>query len=459
MRILKRNDLNVCSTISHNYSIFLSTRTCICICILTFLLFNISAIGYTNFPNSYAEQKRQVTLTALLTDLSDAERWRSLFVPAMQELRLRHPDIDIQINYSTYPYNQTRLHIVRSLSNNTPIDLISLDQIWLSDFAQRGFLADLTNYVMKWGRTSDWYRTNFDGGVYKGKVYGIWAWTDVRGIWYWKDLLNEAGIDPKSLQSWDGYIAAAKILQQKHIQPIHLNGDINSPDVWYPYLWMLGGDIIKMKDGHPTKGTYWFPAYNSTAGIRAMEFIKQQINAGIKPQSRLDQQFADKRFSVMISGSWMSSKFPHDQWSGLEQKVGFLPMFPVPNGVNQSSTTVGGWELGVPRTSQNKDIAWELLTIMLQPNILSPWLQRYVYLPTQNTIGSGPYATPLKQSIPYYDKMVSMIPIGRARPSIPEYPQIAEHIRQAIYEVEQGVKSPTQAMNDAAFKSAKVLGW
>ncbi|HJT48055.1 MAG TPA: hypothetical protein VJ729_07710 [Nitrososphaeraceae archaeon] len=61
--------------------------------------------------------------------------------------------------------------------------------------------------------------------------------------------------------------------------------------------------------------------------------------------------------------------------------------------------------------------------------------------------------------MPYYDKMVFMIPIGQARPSIPEYPQIAEHIRQAIYEVEHGIKSQVQDINDAAFKSAKVLGW
>ena len=82
-----------------------------------------------------------------------------------------------------------------------------------------------------------------------------------------------------------------------------------------------------------------------------------------------------------------------------------------------------------------------------------------MYLPTQKTIGSGPYSTQLNQTIPYYDRMVSMIQIGRSRPSIPEYPQIAEHIRQAIYEVEHGIKDPVSALNDAAAKSAKVLGW
>jgi hypothetical protein len=39
----------------------------------------------------------------------------------------------------------------------------------------------ISNYAMKWGRISDWYQSNFAGGVYKGKVYGIWFETDVRG--------------------------------------------------------------------------------------------------------------------------------------------------------------------------------------------------------------------------------------------------------------------------------------
>jgi multiple sugar transport system substrate-binding protein len=98
------------------------------------------------------------------------------------------------------------------MTNQTPVDLVSVDQIWLGEFAEKGLLTDLTNYVMKWGRASDWYQTNFAGGVYKGKVYGIWTWTDARGLWYWKDLLNQAGVDPNLLKTWNGYIESAKKL-------------------------------------------------------------------------------------------------------------------------------------------------------------------------------------------------------------------------------------------------------
>ena len=66
---------------------------------------------------------------------------------------------------------------------------------------------------------------------------------------------------------------------------------------------MLGGNIIQLKGGHPTKEEYWFPAYNSIEGVRAMEFIKQQANAGIKPEDGdLDREFALKRFAVYIGG-------------------------------------------------------------------------------------------------------------------------------------------------------------
>jgi multiple sugar transport system substrate-binding protein len=40
-----------------------------------------------------------------------------------------------------------------------------------------------------------------------------------------------------------------------------------------------------------------------------------------------------------------------------------------------------------------------------------------------------------------------------------EYPIIADHIREAIEEVYYGMNEPEQALNDAAVKSAKVLGW
>jgi len=432
---------------------------------LTLVLVILVAPSFTSLSltMAQAQQAKQVTLTAIVAEPKD--RWDTLFATALAKLREKHPDMTINIDYRVLPYDDTKKQILTAMAGKTPIDLISVDQIWLGSFAEGGFLSDLTDLSHSWNRSSDWFKTNWDGGIYKNKVYGIWAWTDVRSMWYWKDLLNQSGVSPNSLKTWNGYIEAAKKIENstkgQGIQAMHLVGASHSPDMWYPYLWMLGGEIVKQKSGHPVKGTYWFPTYNSTEGVKALEFLRDQVKAGIKPQINhfWGQEFADKKFAVMLEGSWLLGHFPTSEWKGLDKKVGMIPMFPVPKERDTSATMMGGWMLGIPTYSSNKALSWELLTIMLQPDVLAPMLQKYGYLPTQKPIAEGAYSASLNSTIPYYKELISMINIGHSRPSIAEYPQIADNIKQAIDEVYLGVKEPKQALDDAAKKSAEVLGW
>ena len=377
------------------------------------------------------------------------------------------------VKYQEFPYNSTKGEIISLISNQTPIDIITVDQIWLGEIAQKGLLTDLTNYTTQsWNRdgNADWYFENWAGGMSQGKIYGIWAWTDIRGIWYWKDMLDGAGVDSNSLKTWDGYIAAAKklnsVLEPKGIEGVHLTGAGHSPDLWYPYLWMLGGDILERKDGHPTKGNYWFPAFNSSAGLKALSFIQDQVNAGIKPQKEhhWGKEFTDRKFAVMIEGSWLPSSTQKPIQNSrdrieFENQIGFLPMFPVPVEGNQNSTLMGGWEFSIPSTSLHKELAWKLITIMLEPNILAPWLEEHGFLPTQIAIGENESLSQARSFVPYYDKMISAIPFGGARPNIPEYPEIAQSIKEALDAVYYGNKDPKQALDEAAAKSAKSLGW
>jgi multiple sugar transport system substrate-binding protein len=413
------------------------------------------------------ESKRQnITLTALFEDQGDPTRWRSLIEPAMMKLNERHPDLDIKINYTTSPYNTTRLKILSALEAKAPIDLITIDQIWLGEFAGKGLLSDLSNFTETWGRQSDWYQENWDGGIYQHRAYGIWAWTDVRGIWYWKDMLNESGVEPRSLMTWKGYIDAARelnsVLRPHGIEGVHLTGADHSPDLWYPYLWMLGGEIVSIKQGHPTKGTYWYPSFNGTEGVQALNFIKEQIDAGILPQKDhfWGEEFLDRKFAVMIEALQHHVPITTSlNRTHFEQNVGFIPMFPVPDESTRTSTLMGGWQFGVPVTSAHKDLVWELITIMLEPQILGPYLTKHANMPTQIPIGEGQYSLEPRKVIPYYDQLVSMIPNGGIRPSIPEYPQIGEYIKEALDAVFYGTASLQEALDDAADKSAKALGW
>jgi multiple sugar transport system substrate-binding protein len=98
---------------------------------------------------------------------------------------------------------------------------------------------------------------------------------------------------------------------------------------------------------------------------------------------------------------------------------------------------------------------------MLEPKNITPLLlQKYGLLPARISIGAGSSSIGLNSSIPLIIlNWVSMIKIGHTRPNIPEFPQITDYIRQAIEQVYNGAKLSKQALDEAAARSAKVLGW
>src|SRR5215212_2614252 len=107
----------------------------------------------------------------------DPGRWNQLLQPALDELNRRHPDMNIQIEYIEFPYlSETRNQILDRLSKGETVDIISVDQIWLGEFAQRGLIENLTQEFEEWGRIPDLYEPNLDGCVYNGTLYGLWLW-------------------------------------------------------------------------------------------------------------------------------------------------------------------------------------------------------------------------------------------------------------------------------------------
>jgi multiple sugar transport system substrate-binding protein len=65
--------------------------------VIVVLVINIATMSIS-FAVTSTGQKRQITLTAILEDQGDPTRWNTLILPALQELRARHPDKDIQLN-------------------------------------------------------------------------------------------------------------------------------------------------------------------------------------------------------------------------------------------------------------------------------------------------------------------------------------------------------------------------
>jgi uncharacterized membrane protein YvbJ len=83
----------------------------ISICIIVILL--ITPISnFQSYASPSNESKEQVTLVAILEDQGDPERWDALIQPAIDELKMRHPTLNIRINYTTFPYDQAKTQMI-----------------------------------------------------------------------------------------------------------------------------------------------------------------------------------------------------------------------------------------------------------------------------------------------------------------------------------------------------------
>lgn len=412
------------------------------------------------------QAKQKVTLTMTLA--APAQRWDFLLPLAKEKFEAEHPDIDLVLDYEVLPYGETRSKIITMMAAKTPRDLVSVDQPWLGEFAEGGFLKDITAEVNAWGRMDEFYDFAIGGSKYNGKYYGIWSWTDSRQIWYWKDMLAEAGVEPEELMTWGSYINACKKLNEywrpKGVEGCLLIGDPWAADWWYPYLWMLGGEITQRIKLNGHEGEY--PLYDSPAGFQALQFIVDQVKAGITPLigHRWGDRFGARKYVVWLGGTWAISHVPgwKDDPETIRREVGLIPAFPVPTPGMGTSTMMGGWELSIPATSEHPNIAWEFLKTIEEPDILVQMLAKFGYLPTQRTIAEKPeYKAKLEEhwGIDWWAKLSSLLPYGHRRPNYAEYPKIADHIYTAIDEAMRGMKSPKEALEDAAAKSAEALGW
>ena len=127
-----------------------------------------------NQSSTSSADKTNVTLRGLFNVHNDPGNWNQLLQPALDELNRRHPDMNIELEYTEFFYPGTRNQILDRLSKGESVDIISVDQIWLGEFAQRGLIENLTQKFEEWGRIPDLYEPNLDGCVYNGTLYALW---------------------------------------------------------------------------------------------------------------------------------------------------------------------------------------------------------------------------------------------------------------------------------------------
>lgn len=279
---------------------------------------------------------------------------------AVDRFMSENPGIKVEVTTVPYPEYQQRL-LTAVQGGNAP-DIATLDQIWVGAFAQAGAISDLTDFAENAGLS----RENFFGGawdsaVYDDALYGIPFNVDVwQFSFYNKVLLDEAGVAPEELTTFDGLRAAAEKLTGDGRFGVGLFGHRGEDTVAVTnsFIFSNGGDVLA-EDGSC--------ALNRPPAVEAMTYL--QDLSGFAPDGTLNASSGSMR-ELFLNGSlaiefWPALEQPTLQKSDLDW--GFV------NGTagteDEAVGTFGGWNLAFFESSEHKEAAQKFIEFLVREDV------------------------------------------------------------------------------------------
>jgi multiple sugar transport system substrate-binding protein len=169
-----------------------------------------------------------------------------------------------------------REQLVRRLaSEDSSIDLMSLDPPYIPEFAQANFLAPVPEDVAS-RVTQDTVQSAIDGSTWNDELVAIPFWANTQLLWYRKSVAEAAGLDMSQPVTWDQLIEAA----QQTGKTISAQGTRSeSLTVWLNALIeSAGGSIIAENSTDPDQIKL---GLTSDAGIRAAEVMRDVADSGV----------------------------------------------------------------------------------------------------------------------------------------------------------------------------------
>ncbi|MEM7333956.1 MAG: ABC transporter substrate-binding protein [Chloroflexota bacterium] len=381
----------------------------------------------------------------------------SPFDRAKAELEARHPNVEVVFDVQQGGGNVRSKFLSSTAAGEAP-DVAMVDSMAIGEMATAGLLADLTPFADQWDQWDDLLPGFVDAGSWEGVPYGVFMNTDMRVLVYNKQLFEAAGLDPNQPPTtWDELFEYSEALNDPpNVYAMQFPGasEEQLSMRWYMFLRGAGGDILD-ENG--------CAAFNSTAGVDAANLYKQLIDDGYTPIDVLstsandnDKALAGGTYAMGIVGSWFfnfAKEAGIDTVEAFNETFGVAPV-PSPDG-SGSPSSAGGWTVALPEGSQNKELAWEFITIAMNQVNHRDWALARGYVPVRSSLASE--AGQFSEVIPFFPTLQEMLPDARTRPAVPEYNQMSAEVQAALQAVMLGEMDAQEALNQAAENANELL--
>lgn len=324
-------------------------------------------------------------------------------------------------------------------------DVVSVDSAWNATLGAAEILIDVTD---RFSPIADqFFPGPVETGIYQGKQYAAPWYTNNVALFYNKGLFSAAGIESPPA-TWDELVETGTALTSGESYGIMLGGGGFGAFEFWPFAWQNGATLIN-EDGTQAE-------FGNEAGMGAWQYysdlylthkiVPEDIKSAGESWDQVFAPFIQERAAMVMAGDWAIFAINEGN-PDLD-----LGVAPLPKG-KEAATVIGGYNLGIPATSEQADAAWafiEWFTAAEQESIL----QGYNRIQARADIVDSEYA----QQDPLIQVFIEQSAVGRARASVPTWDEIENTIMADAWDsVVLGAASPADAMADAVEQTDELL--
>ncbi|MFV0288633.1 MAG: sugar ABC transporter substrate-binding protein [Mycoplasmatales bacterium] len=283
----------------------------------------------------------------------------------------------IEVEVVAIPWDQAHDKLSTAVASKSGPDVIQLGTSWITEYAESGALADLSEFSEDQFDSSLYFEGAADTMAVDGTTYSIPWYVDARALYYRTDIIKETcGLDAAPT-TWDEMFECSNKLADRGDDQYGVAFDISDQFFFVQYAWQNGWDVLD-ENGKINVQDEKF--------IEAMEYTQSFIKSGATTLDMADiditQTFSDGRFPFFFSGPW-SVNVLLEANPELEDKFSIAP---VPAGDAGSVAYMGGSNLAIFEYSENKEAAADLINWMVTPKQQTDWYDIAKSLPAQKSV-------------------------------------------------------------------------
>lgn len=369
---------------------------------------------------------------------------RNSWAPLIEKFQEAHTDIQIRLEdgFGSDDLKRKYIQSFQAEDDNAPsrLDIVYMDVIWLPEFAENGWLKDLSaDFPSQETLVEEGFLQNeVYSGFYNGKLYRTPFRTDAGVLYYRRDLLERINQSPP--ETFTELIKIVKTLQAQGIV-----GEGNG------YLWQgrkdeaISAMFLEVLHGH---GGFWINTdqidddpeqavgLDREEAIEALNFLRQTLAENISSDAVLTYREEDTRQifrngDVVFMRNWPAAWAAVNHFgSEAHNNLGITAM--VSNLSGEPAATKGGWGFGIAHNAIHPEAAVEAIKFFSSAASQRQFTLEHGSVPSRKALFFDPE---IVDKYNYYPKLFSIIDQHLiSRPKIPGYGEVSCILQDYLHE-------------------------